>query len=842
MAGQDLYSLSEDHRREQREQQENVRLSIANQQQYDPDRARRILAVSAATGLPNEVVDADLDNIEKSVASRQFDLDKWRKESPAWASFTSENPYNLAVLKEDQENMGTFERSFKQLGMGWDSTWATVELGRLRSRQAGGDVREGDEARLKELKQLQVDHEFGAENWFAKFLVKNVKMAGPTFASIHRGVDLGLAGAVIGGSSAAIAGQMGPQALIPEEMATVPAAAALGFGVGFTTGSTQSAFELERGFAYDEYLEMGIDQETAKTAANSVGLVNAALESFGISRVVRYIPGFKGAAGKELVGEVLSRPTMRRATATAALRFGEVLGTEVVTEALQESVTAVTGEIVRPDGTGVPLSWDAYTDRITDVMLETMQGAFLMSTIGPGASYYTDARRAHQAKNMQSVYRALGEAAENSSTRQNVPEKYREFVERLTKDGPVEHMLIDVDRFTEYWQEIGQDPDEIAAEMGIDLNEARAAGVDLEIPIEQYADKIAPTEHHAALAPDLKVRSDQMSARESEEWYKNADELQKAMADQEVPDTHTPNQEIHDAVMGELLSTGTEMGAADKQATLTEYVFSTLAERNNMDAMELFDRYWGGVTKSLPEVLQKGAEDIDMLVDPLLDRLRAGEVPGQRDIFGESLTDFLKVKGGLVDEGGELAARDVKKEFRGLIKESGLTLDAAAELASEAGFIAEFDSNQLLDALEREIRGDPVFGRGADPMVADLARSLEELSDLIEREGIDLEGMSNAQIRKLLEGDRTLNQDELDEVLEMAILSAAHDPALLSRALASMPGVSDVQDFGNLAFVDRVSVEGLTEVVEIEDGAQKIFDRAIKRRETIKRLLDCVSG
>ncbi len=828
-------SVTEQYLRQKREQEENLRLKLADTVNHDADRAARIFKVSAFTGLPEDVIDSDLDNLEERVRQRNFDPERYRKHSPVFASFASENPYNLSVVKDDLENMTGLERAWAPLAMGWDSGWATVELARIRSRHVGGDVREGDEERLQELRKSMQPHEFGAENWFSKFLVKNAKMMPMTFASMREGVTMGLGGASIGAASGTVAGPGAP--------ITVPAATAIGFGVGMITGTAGSAFDLERGLAYDEYLELGLDPDNAKIAANAVGAVNMVLESFGISQAVKYMPGFsaaKGAIAKQVVDKVLVKPTFKAAAARYGARFGEVLASEVITEVLQESSTVVGGEILKGPGDDA-MTWDQFTDRIAEIATETMQGAFILSSIGPTASYISDVRRAKRASQNELLFKVLGESAEGSTTRQNVPGKWREFVAKVREKGPIEAIRVDVERFTEYFQEQGQNPDEVAAELGIDLSEAQATGVDIEIPIDVYAEKIAPTEHHTALLPDLRMHEDEMTAREAEEWRKNADEIQKALIEQDVPEGHTPVTEIHDAVMGELIAAGTELTVADKQAQLTEYVFSTLAERNEMDPIELFALYWGGVRKEIPEALQK--TDIDVYIDPLLDRLRAQDIPTQRQIFGESLVEFLTAKGGLIDEGGELAAADMALLFPKLMKAGKLTLDAAAELAFEAGFIPEFDLSQLKEALmDREAAGKPVFGRGADEQVADLARALEELNDFLEREGLDLDTMSNAEIRRALQAGQTFEQLTIDELTETAIIAAVQDPTLLSKALLMLPKVPAEQDFGDLAFTDTVALEGTGQAFEVSQPAQKTFNRAVKRRSVIERLLECVSG
>jgi hypothetical protein len=75
----------------------------------------------------------------------------------------------------------------------------------------------------------------------------------------------------------------------------------------------------------------------------------------------------------------------------------------------------------------------------------------------------------------------------------------------------------------------------------------------------------------------------------------------------------------------------------------------------------------------------------------------------------QSLRDFLISKGGLQDQGGELSHRDIDAELKPfqkkLIRNGGLTLDEAAELAHDAGLIPERDLNALLAAIDAEHRG-----------------------------------------------------------------------------------------------------------------------------------------
>lgn len=827
----------EEVRRYLAEQQEDLRLQIENANQRDPEKSRRILQTGLATGLPPEVVESSLDELEERVRQESFDVKEWRDESPVWTSYAAENPYHLAVLQDDREDMTAIERAWDPISLGFKSTWATVEYGRIMARHVEGDHQPDDEKKLKEYQELMVPHLFGAESGFARFLVRNAKMFGPTEYAIESGLRSGMVSAMVFGGAAL---------LFPPTTVTAPAVFGTALSVGFGVGSSRAAYELESGFAYGEYTEAGVDHAAAAVAARSAGAINALLETLGGGAIVKFIPGLKAVQGSiadTLIKNVMRRPTARRAVGMATARFGEVLGIEIITEALQESVTTVLGEAVRPTGTGEPLTVEMWWDRISDTMLEVAQGAFIMSSIGPTGRFMGDAKRAYDARGMEAVYKALGDAAKNSSTREKAAPQFRAFLDRLNEAGPGESFLIDIDRFTEYFQEVGVDPEEMARELGIDLEEARVAGTDLEISRAVYAEKIGATDHHIGLLPDLKANEDQWSAREAIEWQKANPELIEALeAQQAALEGAVPDPEVYEAVRGWLLANGYDETAADQQATLWAAHFTTFAERNpnlGLTAFEFFNQRFGGIFTDRPGVLQ-GKADVDINIDPLLDSLRAGEEITPSDIFGPSMIDMVVSKTGL-EPSSELEARDASKFARGLVRKGGMTADEAAELASEQGYIPEHDETQFWEAFDRELFGEPVYGDLAvDTVLQERNQILNELFDFLESEGIDLDKMTNVEVRERLLSDRTLNQEDRNEILEEAIM--ATDKVSLSRALSMMSDMADVQDFGALKFTDTVAVEGFEETAEVERSAQQVFDRAVKRRENIQRLMECVSA
>ncbi|BFU94306.1 MAG: hypothetical protein NTNFB02_10280 [Nitrospira sp.] len=134
-------------------------------------------------------------------------------------------------------------------------------------------------------------------------------------------------------------------------------------------------------------------------------------------------------------------------------------------------------------------------------------------------------------------------------------------------------------------------------------------------------------------------------------------------------------------------------------------------------------------------------------------------MPTERQVYGPSLLDALHEKGGLLDQSGELSALGVdeaRKPFaKKLIREGGLTLDRAAELMHEAGYLEDRDIGTLLAGLDAEVRGTPVFRSGREnPQLFDLSQQLGDLKHYLDELAISLDTTPNEAIKQLLEQQR----------------------------------------------------------------------------------------
>lgn len=124
---------------------------------------------------------------------------------------------------------------------------------------------------------------------------------------------------------------------------------------------------------------------------------------------------------------------------------------------------------------------------------------------------------------------------------------------------------------------------------------------------------------------------------------------------------------------------------------------------------------------------------------------------------GMNLIQFLRSRGGIIDEGGDLKSRDAHKQYIGLINKNGMTLDDAALLAWQEGYLpsSEFnygrpDINALLDAIDEGLRGHHRYNV-IEEETATFKDALNDLAFQLENIGIDWKNMTAAEIEKAVD-------------------------------------------------------------------------------------------
>lgn len=862
-----------DRANEQRERRERpdsgsvVQLGVQGLDSVDYDRAAKIFEVQAKTQLPSEVISADLDRLYDQVKRdtyRREDYTDAENGSPIFNEFAAKDPYHPIVVERDRRNLNLIERGANSLGLGIDRGDAMVELSRISNRRADGDKRPGDEEIMDELRDLTSSLHFGLDGLGTQIAIETGVQGRIQAHLLAESIDPAARGALYGGTMAAAAtAWLGPGAAV-----TTALGMGLGAGIGGRFGVYDSSRRLMRGLAFDEYVEAGLDEDTARRVASIVGAAGGALEMLGLAAILKYIPGARkvtGNLGKSLVEKIFMKPTMRGALQRVVARYGEVMATEILTETLQESIQMAGGEFLRHQARNAgdirpetrAMTWDDYTDAVGQIVTQTMMGTAVIGGIGPGASFIGDARRARTARANGIFIKSLGEAIGDSETRKNVPGKFREYLQAQQEKGPIKELRFPVEAWRMYWEGQKMNVDEVNQSLGLPTMEVlNTAGDDVVVSLETFGDKIAHTEHFQELWKDVKLRDGDMTYREAKAFLANPEahvaRLKKDLAETFGTAVSDDFDRIVSDVTGQLLARNYDRTAAEQQARFTAAVYTTQALRNpqaNATPFALYRQRLGGIVRDVREMETQGPGAVDLAVDPLLDRIRGNNFPTQREMQGLSLMAFVVKRGGLMDEGGELSARDFGKLRVGLVSRRGQSLESMTELAHEAGYILERDPDLLMEMLDREASGDPVFSAGFDGTEATtLNADLLALADYLQSEGIDIEKMTNQEIREALESRQTFEQtdermlkDMTDVMMDVLARDlAAPDTAIeLERLVARFPLVASEQNLGDLEFVDRVRKDGREGTRTRK--AQKVFDQEVKKRNSLKRLMDCMS-
>ena len=855
--------VSQAYVEDQLERQRRARLEAANQQQHDPDESARIHGVQAKTNLPASVVAADLPNLEKRLKTGEFNYDNYTdliNGAPAFNRFVAENPFHLSVLERDWRELSGLERAYRQTSLNWQKGWAITEIAEIRTRQLANfenPDNEKDKAKLNQLHQLLEGGYFGAEGAM-KFIAGGAEQSAIMLWLTGQSLDEIAIGAAVGAArGAALGAPAGGVGALP--------GAVTGAGVGILWGGragfAEAAFRLERGLAYDDYLGMGLDEEQARWASVGVGAANAALELIGFGALTKRIPGVSRIMNDRVGGvinSVLNKPTMRQAIARTTLKYGEGVATEIVTEILQEATLIVGREYLKGQAVAAgdirpeTLAPADFWSQVGEIAVHTLYGVALIGGIGPGTNFVSDVSKIKTANRHLAAFEAMGDNAEKSKTHKDAPTMYEAFVQQLV--GKDDKIRVDARTFFEYFQEQGMDPEEVANSIGVtDLGEAVTNGHDIEMAAGEYLAKVAPTPHHRALLRDLKSDSGNLSKNEADTisaaMVKEVKELQALQA-KEDPEQAREDAEFHTILKERLIEGGTSPEAAEFQAMILVGI-PNLARRAGVTDLAAFqEERFGGVIFTTNAQMRADKEDVDMSVDPLIDKLRAGDIPTQRSIFGPNVVDIIKASGGLAPD-PELSARDIRLQFRGLVREGGRTLDDVAEYLHEQGYIAQRDPDLVLEALDRAVAGEEIFG---DQFTIredqrELLGALEQLDRDLEMAKIDITDMTNAEVRKALneietyfQPDEPIDLTQLDMLTKIALEAPEHDPQMLARAQALLPPISPEQDFGDVSFTKDYTLAGTTQQLARTRTFNREFEIASKRKNTLKGLKDCLGG
>lgn len=720
------------------DKQEGLRSSLYVAAQQQPDTEATLQRLADRWGLPVDTVRAKRPEVELQDKLNSFDYEKAIKENPKLSAWLAD-PKNAGVAQDDFNRLSRMEKLMTHgkdyagslyqgvVGQGVGSTLSGLgELYGIASRRMGGALASVLPQEAADVLNTEIPWWMSPEQILKRpgeVLKESGKAAAPPVERQTIGTDV-----------AQGIGQLGTQI----------AAFLLTGGASSTTMMlAQGADIMAEKTAKDKgngllAMEPGAARDTAIVAG---GAITALTERYGLDKILNRVPpAIKNRVYRFIADKV----------AAGGIEAGQELTEGLLHDVSRRILTNQDAEVLQGVG--------------REMTAAGLSAAIVRTALG--------VRGFRQAQQTEDFFKALGEDSKASKLRERLPERFKELVASYTEDGPVQNVFIPAERFRQYFQEAGIDPDQAAQEVGAkNFTEALATGGDVVISMADFATHVAPTDHLQGLMPDLRLRQDEMTIRESKLEEANRDEQDRRIQEEidrinaaagESASLDTAIQRIVTDVEGQLMARY-DANTARQLATVMRGV-AVLAQRANpgadpvQAAQDLWARY--GLTinaNPLPSILTQG-RDFDATIDPLLDRLRTGDIPNQKAMFGESLTEFIARIGGIKEGYGEL--KDANLNYgRGeakLVRPNGRALDEIGALAVEAGYFqgdetGTVDETTLLNAISSELGGSPTYSiQQENAQEIGLMQQLEELDKFIGQLGVDLSKLDNAGVKALM--------------------------------------------------------------------------------------------
>lgn len=675
--------------------QKTLPISIDYAARQNPDQYAEFYKLSKQTGVPVDAIKENPSEIKSTLKSSELKLKAMFPEYPELTEYLSD-PDNAAISSDDYETL-------KSIAGLWSATKSggvkALEQKRVNDvnwkRFLGEPITEDDlkkEAAAKaSLEELARREQTQSKSQYA--LEQGAYVGGQFVTRLPEGLigatGGGLAGFTTGIGFGAVTGA--------GALATGGAFALRGAKIGFSAGTFYSAFKMETASAYEEFAnlrevetdsQLGVDtnlmssvggeakfgrkmdEDVAKSAAAIVGAINGGLEYFGEMAMLRLIPkaGSLLTVGvKQSVKEALKNETKRQLLTRIGKQLIKSSTIEGITEATQEAVNIIVGEGAKA------YDFKAYEraklsdslSRIGQAGLDAAVGSLVFGGVASGFNYVYESKRImEQFKKSQenyALFTAMGEQAKDSKTLQRVPEKYREFYEAVTKDGPVKNVYVPLEEWNTYFQSKELDPKEVAEHAGsTNYDEAMATKGDVIVPIEKWAERIAPTKHHEALAQDIKFDPETLTPRQAAELKEEFEQKsKKAQSDlmstiEETKNSMNQSEQMQFEVIAKeiktgLVEAGREPNVAEQEAIGQALLYVNMARRLNTNALDYYTAnqptFTGGEkARALREELRnleaKAKEKAPIGLEGLVNMARTGDTAGVQDQIAKLAAPF----------------------------------------------------------------------------------------------------------------------------------------------------------------------------------------------------------
>lgn len=564
------------------------------------------------------------------------------------------------------------------------------------------------------------DEQYARVEFLEKELQRNLGPMGPvggTFAVAAEQLPIlgyilggtGTGAAVGGGTGLAVGAVTGPGAL---------ATGAAGAVIGAKAGAALSAYNLESGLAFTEYVNLTdaqgnrLDPQVAATAALLVGSVNAGAEYFSLRLLGKTFGGAKHLIRSQ-VREALKDPSKVQILRNMMTRYGQFVAGETATETFQEFTNVVGAEMAKladegsfteqTIGTAIDRIFSKETwERVGEAGQKGFQAAILLSAPGTvisavGENNYNRRLSENEQARIDHINQVVTESGIKDKSPETLAEVAQEIEEAAGDAAPVIHM--DAADVRETLQQAGVDPESVP---GLEnLEEKAALGQDVEVKASDFVSKIIGSEVYDQLRPHMRLSSESTSPhRQQLEQTERQAFIQNLVAEAERnAETYAESQQIYAEVTEQLIQTGRlTRGQAKTAAQLIPAwatVQSTLPENQGKSIRQIFQE--SGLSVEGPftaeqERIQAGRPSAETAA--ILDQLDlSGLTENARSELEEIMSTFEEDNVGDLDAGFRDLIDRVDEQGTGAFSRSDIK--SIREAAVAAGLYREISQEEI---------------------------------------------------------------------------------------------------------------------------------------------------
>jgi len=818
-------------------QRTQAKTSLYNALLQNPDMAARAQRLGRQAGIPADVVQRNLPEVERNVFLSDFD--RILQNSPTVAQWVAD-PNNAAVSHDDVGVLGTIESAVRYMvsAPGAPRGGLMSDLGMVGQAGVSGLQR----ASAGVVGAVQAPFELAAP--LADPLVGRVLPANPLrataegLAQYRRSIEAQAKANTPKAEGVVGAGVISGVQSLSTNLASLPLLLFGGPGgqQAYMTQMVTPVFGQSYGEARDknvaplQALSFGVSQAAVEYATEKLPVakligdlkVGAPLYRVVANQLATEIPGEQLATVLQDLNEwaVLNpdKPfreyLAERPNAAAQTLIATVVGVGGQISVVK-GIEAMVGSLADPRGVEEGGQAAASSATIQTIV----EGALQMRIKGA---------QAEMAERDAQALTQLTELVKQSKLAQRDAGTFQEFVRQAAQDGPVQDVYVNAQVFAQMAQEAGITEQQLPEGVRTQLPEALATGGDLRIPIEEFAAQIAPTQYAQALLDHVKTDPLGMSRAEAQVYMQTQVEELRQQVDRALAER---DQDVQfktqiDQVRGEFKS---QLDAAnrftpevnDSYANLLANFYAVTAAKVGTTPQELVKRY---PLRVQAEGVAGAAATFDQTEQPERDLVVTHNLTADNLRFAQRM-------GGLA-----VPSLAITKKDTPLTNFGEITLVGDEKMADPKGYAST------------KVFGADIYSPRYPSIERDIDRKAQAALDkkfrpMADRMGISLPGTSELQRDAQRELERNL------AVMGQFLRDNGIEPTLVDRPGMTPEREARLREFGLGPFLDvadswalredpafqRAALAELIDAYESMEGKRAAFVQKLKTDEDAQR-------